>query len=61
MVTHLLRFSPLSRCNDTAGENSCSTQMFINLKDNKHFNPLGMTPFAKVSRGWPAVEQLYKE
>merc|ERR1712086_997091 len=30
------------------GENSRSTQMFINLKDNKHFNPLGMTPFAEV-------------
>jgi len=45
-----------------AGEHSRATQMFINLKDNGHFNQFGLVPFARVKPGgMSVVEQLYKE
>lgn len=45
-----------------AGEHSRATQMFVNLRDNGHFNQFGLVPFARVREaGMAVVQQLNKE
>lgn len=43
----------------TSGENSRTTQMFINLVDNTNLDGMGFSPFAKVVRGMDVVDQIY--
>ena len=41
------------------GPNSRSTQLFINLKDNKSLDKQGFAPIGKVISGMETVERLY--
>jgi peptidyl-prolyl cis-trans isomerase A (cyclophilin A) len=41
------------------GPNSRSTQLFINLKDNKSLDQQGFAPIGKVISGMETVERLY--
>src|SRR5690348_5436358 len=43
----------------TAGANSRTTQVFINLNDNASLDNRGFTPFGEVSEGMSVVEHLY--
>ncbi len=43
----------------TAGPNSRTTQVFINLADNRNLDGMGFAPFGRVVEGMEAVEQLY--
>lgn len=43
----------------TAGANTRTTQLFINLADNAQLDDMGFAPFGEVVRGMPAVEKLY--
>jgi peptidyl-prolyl cis-trans isomerase A (cyclophilin A) len=43
----------------TAGPNSRTTQVFINLNDNTGLDGQGFTPFGEVSEGMNVVESLY--
>ena len=43
----------------TAGRNTRTTQMFINLADNTSLDGMGFAPFGKVVEGMEVVEQLY--
>jgi peptidyl-prolyl cis-trans isomerase A (cyclophilin A) len=44
----------------TSGKDSRTTQMFINLVDNKNLDGMGFTPFAKVvGDGMYVVDQIY--
>lgn len=43
----------------TAGPNTRTTQLFINLADNAQLDEMGFAPFGEVVRGMPAVEKLY--
>jgi peptidyl-prolyl cis-trans isomerase A (cyclophilin A) len=43
----------------TAGPNSRTTQIFINLGDNAGLDGMGFAPFGKVVEGMEVVEQLY--
>lgn len=42
-----------------AGPNTRTTQLFINLADNKFLDQSGFSPFAKVSKGMEIVDKLY--
>lgn len=44
----------------TSGENSRTTQMFINYKDNSRLDRMGFAPFAKVVKGMEVVDEIYK-
>lgn len=43
----------------TAGPNTRTTQLFINLKDNQRLDGMGFSPFGKVVEGMDVVEKLY--
>jgi peptidyl-prolyl cis-trans isomerase A (cyclophilin A) len=43
----------------TAGPNTRTTQIFINLADNPRLDGIGFAPFAKVVEGMDVVEQFY--
>lgn len=43
----------------TAGPNTRTTQLFINLVDNARLDGMGFAPFGKVIDGMPVVNSLY--
>jgi len=43
----------------TGGANTRTTQVFINLADNKNLDGMGFSPFGKVIEGMDVVEKLY--
>ncbi|MFB3922823.1 MAG: peptidylprolyl isomerase [Terriglobia bacterium] len=43
----------------TAGPNTRTTQIFINLADNTRLDTMGFAPFGKVVEGMEVVEQFY--
>ncbi len=43
----------------TAGQNTRTTQLFINLADNAQLDQMGFAPFGTVVRGMDAVEKFY--
>lgn len=43
----------------TAGPNTRTTQLFINLVDNARLDAMGFSPFAQVVQGMDVVEKLY--
>lgn len=43
----------------TAGPNTRTTQLFLNLVDNKRLDGMGFAPFGKVTSGMDVVSQLY--
>ncbi|MBI3789903.1 MAG: peptidylprolyl isomerase [Gemmatimonadetes bacterium] len=43
----------------TAGPNTRTTQLFINLADNAQLDQMGFAPLGKVVRGMDAVEKFY--
>ena len=45
----------------TAGPNTRTTQLFINLADNKRLDGMGFSPFGKVTEGMDVVDKIYSE
>ncbi len=45
----------------TAGPNTRTTQLFVNLKDNAFLDKLGFTPFGKVVSGIETVQKINAE
>lgn len=43
----------------TAGPNTRTTQLFINLGDNARLDSMGFSPFGQVSEGMDVVEHIY--
>lgn len=43
----------------TAGPNSRTTQLFVNLADNAQLDGMGFAPFGEVVRGMDVMERLY--
>ena len=43
----------------TSGPNSRTTQLFINLVDNRNLDAMGFAPFGRVVEGMDVVDQLY--
>jgi peptidyl-prolyl cis-trans isomerase A (cyclophilin A) len=43
----------------TAGPNTRTTQLFINFADNTRLDPMGFSPFGKVTKGMEVVDSLY--
>jgi peptidyl-prolyl cis-trans isomerase A (cyclophilin A) len=43
----------------TAGPNTRTTQLFINLADNRNLDGMGFAPFGKVTEGMDVVQQFY--
>lgn len=43
----------------TAGPNTRTTQLFINLVDNIRLDPLGFAPFGRVTSGMEVIDALY--
>ena len=43
----------------TSGQNSRTTQLFINFGDNARLDRMGFTPFGKVTQGMEVVDKLY--
>ena len=43
----------------TAGRNTRTTQLFINLADNQNLDGMGFAPFGKVVQGMDVVQQFY--
>jgi peptidyl-prolyl cis-trans isomerase A (cyclophilin A) len=45
----------------TAGPNTRTTQLFINLNDNTNLDSMGFSPFGKVVSGMEVVDKFYSE
>jgi len=45
----------------TAGPNTRTTQIFINLGDNTNLDTMGFSPFGKVTSGMDEIDKLYSE
>ena len=45
----------------TSGENSRTTQIFVNLSDNYSLDSKAFTPFATIQDGWDVVQRLYSK
>ena len=45
----------------TAGPNTRTTQVFINLGDNPNLDSMGFSPFGKVTSGMEVIDKLYSE
>lgn len=45
----------------TAGPNTRTTQLFINLGNNANLNSMGFSPFGKVTSGMEVVDKLYSK
>jgi cyclophilin family peptidyl-prolyl cis-trans isomerase len=45
----------------TAGRDTRTTQLFINLKDNTRLDDIGFAPFGKVTKGMKVVEKINSE
>ncbi|MFZ0964071.1 MAG: peptidylprolyl isomerase [Terriglobia bacterium] len=45
----------------TAGPNTRTTQLFINLGNNTNLNSMGFSPFGKVTSGMEVVDKLYSK
>lgn len=45
----------------TAGPNTRTTQLFINLKDNAFLDSMGFAPFGKVTKGMNVVDKITSE
>lgn len=43
----------------SAGPNTRTTQVFINLVDNQRLDPMGFTPFGKVVEGMENIDNFY--
>jgi peptidyl-prolyl cis-trans isomerase A (cyclophilin A) len=43
----------------TAGPNTRTTQVFINLQDNRRLDSMGFAPFGRVTEGMDVVDRLY--
>jgi peptidyl-prolyl cis-trans isomerase A (cyclophilin A) len=43
----------------TAGPNTRTTQIFINLGENANLNSMGFSPFGKVTSGMEVIDKLY--
>ena len=43
----------------TAGPNTRTTQLFINLGDNQRLDSMGFSPFGTVTEGMDVVEKIY--
>ncbi len=43
----------------TGGPNTRTTQLFVNLADNRRLDGMGFSPFGEVTEGLPVVESLY--
>jgi peptidyl-prolyl cis-trans isomerase A (cyclophilin A) len=43
----------------TAGPNTRTTQVFINLADNHRLDGMGFSPFGKIAEGMDVVQRLY--
>jgi len=43
----------------TAGPNTRTTQLFINLSDNKFLDSMGFAPFGAVTEGMDVVDKIY--
>ena len=43
----------------TAGPNTRTTQLFINLVDNLRLDAMGFSPFGRVTKGMEVVDNLY--
>ncbi|MCP3977832.1 MAG: peptidylprolyl isomerase [bacterium] len=63
-----IRDDPVRRPNERgtltfamAGPNTRTTQIFINLKDNRQLDGMGFAPFGHVIRGWSVIENLCDE
>ena len=56
-VTHINRSGSLSFA--TAGPNTRTSQIFINLRTNQNLDDQGFAPFAQITDGMPVVEKLY--
>jgi peptidyl-prolyl cis-trans isomerase A (cyclophilin A) len=56
-VTHINRTGSLSFA--TAGPNTRTTQVFINLKTNQTLDDQGFAPFAQIVDGQSVVDKIY--
>jgi cyclophilin family peptidyl-prolyl cis-trans isomerase len=43
----------------TSGQDSRTTQMFINFQDNHNLDSMGFSPFGRVVKGMEVVDQIY--